>query len=98
MPLAVIYQAMANVLNGNAGEITAEQRECLEIAVPNVKQLRRMIDELLEVARSETASLRIHFQQLNLKDLLSRTVQSLQSIAKSKNICLGKSNVSRRSA
>ena len=88
MPLAVIYQAMANVLNGNAGEITPEQRECLEIAVPNVKQLRRMIDELLEVARSETASLRIQFQQLNLKDLLSRTVQSLQSIAKSKNICL----------
>jgi signal transduction histidine kinase len=88
MPLAVIYQAMTNVLNGNAGEITPEQRECLEIAVPNVKQLRRMIDELLEVARSETASLRIQFQQLNLKDLLSRTVQSLQSIAKAKNICL----------
>jgi signal transduction histidine kinase len=47
-----------------------------------------MIDELLEVARSETASLRIQYQQLNLKDLLSRTVQSLQSIAKAKNICL----------
>src|SRR6185503_18129841 len=88
MPLTVIYQAITNLLSGAAGEINAEQRECLEIAAPNVRQLRKMIDELLEVARSDAGPTRIARQPTDLQELLTRTVRNIQPVAQAKGIRL----------
>ncbi len=88
MPLTVIYQAIANLLSGVAGALTPEQRECLEIAEPNVKQLRKMIDNLLEVARSDAAAWRIEPQPLDLRALLVRVVRGFQPVAQARGIGL----------
>lgn len=88
MPLTVINQAIANLLSGVAGALTADQRECLEIAEPNVKQLRRMIDNLLEIARSESVSWRIDPRPMDLKALLAQVVRDCQPTAQAKGIRL----------
>jgi len=88
MPLTVIYQAIANLLSGAAGQLNSQQRECLEIAEPNVQQLRKMIDELLEIARSDAGFLRIEAQPMDLKELLTRSVRNIQPVAQAKNIRL----------
>ena len=88
MPLTVINQAIANLLSGAAGEINAMQRECLEIAAPNVQQLRKMIDELLEVARSNAGPMRMEPQPVNLRELMARCIRSLQPVAQAKAIRL----------
>jgi signal transduction histidine kinase len=86
MPLTVINQAIANLLTGVAGDLNAQQRECLEIAEPNVKQLRKMIDELLDAARSDAGQIRIQPQRLDLCALVVRTVESFRPSADSKGV------------
>ncbi|HTF91583.1 MAG TPA: response regulator, partial [Verrucomicrobiae bacterium] len=91
MPLAVIYQAIANLMSGAAGEINAQQRECLEIAAPNVQQLRKMIDELLEVTRMETAQLPIRPERLDLGPFIARILEGVRLTAAARGLRLGTS-------
>jgi len=88
MPLTVIYQAIANLLSGAAGQLNAQQRECLEIAQPNVTQLRKMIDDLLEVTRLDMAQLLIRPERLALEPFLARIVESVRPTAAAKGLGL----------
>ena len=53
-PLTAIKQFTTIILDGLAGEITAEQRKYQEIVLKNSVQLQSMIDDLLEVTRVES--------------------------------------------
>jgi signal transduction histidine kinase len=91
MPLTVIYQAMANLLSGAVGDINGEQRECLEIAMPNVNQLRKMIDDLLEATRLDNARLTIRVEPLDLEPFVSRIVDSVRPAATGNGLFLARS-------
>ena len=55
-PLAVIHQFVTILLDRIAGDLTSEQNEYLGIILRNVNQLRKMIEDLLEVTRAETGN------------------------------------------
>jgi sigma-B regulation protein RsbU (phosphoserine phosphatase) len=93
-PLAVIHQFVTILLDRIAGDLTPEQNEYLGIILRNVNQLRKMIEELLEVTRAETGKLAIHPQWTPLFELIDETTDVMKIAASGKGIGLS-SEVSR---
>jgi signal transduction histidine kinase len=87
-PLTAIYQFVTILLDGLAGELRPEQLEYLGIVLTNVKQLRSMIDDLLEVTRVQAGKLLIDLQRTSIADALDYTTNTLQGAATSKGIAL----------
>ena len=56
-PLTAIYFFITNLLEGVVGDLTSRQREHLEFSLENVKQLKDMVSDLLDVSRIETLKL-----------------------------------------
>jgi signal transduction histidine kinase len=63
-PLTAIYQFVTILQDGLAGELNLDQRNYLDIALRNVKQLQFMIDDLLEVTRMQAGKLTIEPQTI----------------------------------
>src|ERR1700680_4591406 len=61
-PLTSIYGFVTILLDGLAGELNAEQREYLEDVLRNTKQLKSMINDLLEVTRVQEGKLLIELR------------------------------------
>jgi PAS domain S-box-containing protein len=74
-PLTAIYFFTTNLLDGILGDLSEPQREHLSAAVDNVKQLRDMVDDLLDIARIETEKLTVNPHTVNA-DVLIRDVFS----------------------
>ena len=87
-PLAVIHQFGTILLDGITGDLTPEQNEYLEIILRNVNQLRKMIEDLLEVTRAETGKLAIHPQWTPLPKLIHETLETMRIAASAKGIHL----------
>lgn len=85
-PLTAIHQFVTIILDGLAGEVSAEQREYLEIALRNVHELRVMINDLLEATRSETARLSIAPRPVQLVHILDEVIASLRLSAAHKGV------------
>lgn len=87
-PLSAIYQFVTILLDGLAGEFNPEQREYLQIILKNSRQLRSMIDDLLEVTRVQAGKPRIEPQVTSLPELIADTITTLQETAAAKKITL----------
>ena len=87
-PLAVIHQFVTILLDRLAGNLSPEQTEYLEIILRNVNQLRKMIEDLLEVTRAETGKLTLHPQLTPLDELITETLGALRIAAAGKRIAL----------
>lgn len=87
-PLTAIYQFVSIVLDGLAGELNAQQREYLQITLQNSRQLKSMIDDLLEVSRVQIGKPLLELQFTCIPELIGDTVASLQETAGAKQITL----------
>jgi signal transduction histidine kinase len=87
-PLTAIYQFVTILLDRLAGELNLEQHEYLEIILRNVKQLRSMINDLVEVTRVQEGKLSIDPQCTSVSDAITYTVGTLQGAATGKAITL----------
>ena len=87
-PLAVIHQFVTILLDRLAGNLSPEQNEYLEIIQRNVDQLRKMIEDLLEVTRAETGKLTLHPQLTPLDQLIAEALSTLRIAAAGKRITL----------
>jgi signal transduction histidine kinase len=87
-PLTAIHQFVTILLDGLAGALVPEQRQYLEIALRNVKQLDSMINDLLDVTRVQSGKLIMEPQYASVSDAIVYVVNTLQGAAKAKGICL----------
>lgn len=71
-PLTSIKEATSLLMDGVVGEISDKQRECLQIAAGECERLARLVDDILELSRIESARI-----------CLNRTYSSVLSTAKS---------------
>lgn len=85
-PLTAVYQFVTIVLDGLAGKLTAEQREYLEVALRNVKQLQAMVGDLLEAARAESGKLAIHPRGVSLSLSVEETLGTFSANARQKGV------------
>jgi signal transduction histidine kinase len=87
-PLAAIYQFITILLDGLAGELSPEQRDCLEIALRNVNQLRAMVSDLLDCSRAANGQLTVTPQPLEVIPVVLETLHTLRPSALQKGIDL----------
>jgi signal transduction histidine kinase len=87
-PLTAIYQFVTILLDKLAGDLNPQQREYLEIALRNVKQLHAMINDLLEVTRMQAGKLQIELQQTSISEAILYAVNTLQETATTKGVRL----------
>ena len=87
-PLTAIYLFTTNVLDGLLGDLNSEQHGHLSLAVDNVKQLKSMVSDLLDITRVETNKLTVELQQVLLAKLLADVLNTCKTNASSKKISL----------
>ena len=87
-PLTAVYQFVTIVLDGLAGKVTPEQKEYLEIAMRNVKQLQAMVGDLLEAARAENGKLAIYPRGVSLSLSVEETLNTFSANARQKGVQL----------
>jgi PAS domain S-box-containing protein len=87
-PLTAIYFFTTNVLDGLLGELTPQQREHLAFALDNVKQLKDMVSDLLDITRVETHKLAVEPQHSSTERLIAEVLGTCRRNAIMKNISL----------
>jgi PAS domain S-box-containing protein len=87
-PLTAIYFFITNLLDGLLGELTSDQREHIALALDNVKQLKEMVNDLLDITRVETHKLVIEPQHASPAKLIGGVLNTCFTNAAAKNINL----------
>ena len=57
-----------------------EQREVLDTVVRNAKRLKRLADDIIDVTKIESQSLKLNKEQVNLNDLISNIIINYKNI------------------
>ncbi|MDP2956458.1 MAG: HAMP domain-containing sensor histidine kinase, partial [Longimicrobiales bacterium] len=75
-PLTAAQQFVAIMLDGIAGPMTDRQTEYLDTVQRNLKQLGRMIGDLLDTARSGSGKLSIEISRVRIDELVAELVRT----------------------
>jgi signal transduction histidine kinase/DNA-binding NarL/FixJ family response regulator len=87
-PLTAAFQFVTILKRGLAGELQTEQMEYVDDIERNLKQLRKMIADLLETTRTESGKLTIEVQRLELQETVVDIVRTLRTSIEEKGIAL----------
>jgi PAS domain S-box-containing protein len=87
-PLTAIYFFITNLLDGVVGEMTPDQRDHLQLALDNVKQLKDMVSDLLDITRVDTHKLTLESRHTNPVKLVAEVLNTCRTNALAKNITL----------
>jgi signal transduction histidine kinase len=80
-PLAAIYEFVGLLREGLAGPLNDEQREYADIALRNARELRAMIDDLLDMTRLDYGRISIAPRPTDLVAIVGDVVASLRAAA-----------------
>ncbi|MCP4444184.1 MAG: response regulator [Myxococcales bacterium] len=87
-PLTSISGALDIALSDYAGRLNDKQRQYLTLARESCSALNHVVDDLLDVARPDSASLTVHFGPVDLSELTSLAVSQYRGSAEAKMIDL----------
>jgi PAS domain S-box-containing protein len=87
-PLTAIYFFTTNVLDGVVGDLTPDQHKHLAFAVDNIKQLKDMVSDLLDITRVETHKLTVEPRHTSVVKLIAEVFSTCRKNAAVKNISL----------
>lgn len=85
-PLVIAREGVAQILDGLLGEISADQREFLELALSGMSRLSMLIDDLLDITQIELGKMKLVQAPMDLKALMLKTAQSFVPVAQKKGI------------
>lgn len=86
-PLAVVM-ASADLLLADKSIQNPILREVITDLKGEVKKMSKLVSDLLTIARSDNAALKIKFQKLNLGDLLEQNIRMMKPLAEKKGVKL----------
>jgi signal transduction histidine kinase len=85
-PLTTVRECISQVLDGIHGATSEAQQEFLSICLGDVDRLKRMIDDLLDIAKLEAGKVKITRRQLDLAGLARAVVAAFSPKTKNTNI------------
>lgn len=85
-PLTSIGGALDIALSDYAGRLNDKQRQYLSLARESCSALNHIVDDLLDVARSDSGGMAIHFAPVDLQKLTAQAVGQYRGSADAKKI------------
>ena len=85
-PLAAVHQFVSLVADETVGPLVDEQRECLVVAMRNIRQLALMIGDLLVMGRMSSGFVEIRPEPTPVLDLIEECVSTFRPLAEDKGI------------
>lgn len=77
-PLTSIKGYTDMLLSGMAGEVNETQKKFLRVIRANAERLSNLVSDLSDIARLEAGRVRLNFQPLNLGEIVSEAVLSVE--------------------
>ena len=87
-PLTIVKGYLSMLLEGDAGKISAQQKDYLEQAWTNSKNMTGLISDLLNVSRLQSGKFAIDATHVNLAELTQQIVSDLKGLAQENNVTL----------
>ena len=87
-PLTSISGALDITLSEYAGRLNDKQQQYIRLARESCGKLNAIVNDLLDIAKSEHGNIKVHFSNLNLEDLIQEVVERYRPAAIQKNIIL----------
>ncbi len=87
-PLTVIKGALDNLSDGLHGPLIPDQTEPVQMCLKEVNRLKRLVSDLLDLARIEAGKLPMHKAEIDLQETLSSVVQFFSALAKERKLQL----------
>lgn len=87
-PLTLIISPLQQALSNGPRKYTPPEREELLRMLRNGKRLLRLIDQTLELTKLEQGKLKLHVQEIDVKDFLNGLVELFNPLCKEKEISL----------
>ncbi len=87
-PLASSDFSLKLLEDERVGTLTPEQKELVQSLKDDNKRLLRILSELLDMSQVESGKIQLNLQQIQADVLIRRAVESVQNVAKEKNISI----------
>ncbi|MDD2865730.1 MAG: PAS domain S-box protein, partial [Candidatus Omnitrophica bacterium] len=71
-PLSAIKEGVEIVADGTQGKINKSQKECLLIALSNIKRLNRLIGDILDISKIQSNLLKVHMSPCNICEVIDQ--------------------------
>lgn len=86
-PITNISGFSTLLLQGEFGELTNEQKEYLHIIIDELKRLKGLIEQILDVVKLASGRMKLDLQPVNFTDLLANpSIKSLEEACQAKNL------------
>lgn len=85
-PLTSIQGYVSIICDGDAGPVTKEQKEFLEIVREESRRLTRLISDILDISKIEAGKMKIVLNDFNFADFMDSYRKEIKGMASPKNI------------
>jgi len=85
-PLTVVKGALDNLADGLHGPVSTGQMEPIAMSQREINRLKRLVGDLLDVARIEAGKMRLVRQEVNLQECLSAVAKSFEGMLKQRGL------------
>lgn len=85
-PISAIKGYIQIILKQKLGDINEEQRKSLEVVLRNANRLDHLIQDILDISRLDSGTMRFIPEQTNVKTMMTETVETMKSPADMKHI------------
>ena len=87
-PMTYIREGISQVLEGLRGEINADQKRALTIALMGIDRLKRMITDVLDISKIEAGKLTLHRETVDFVGLTQEVVSHFETQAQERGVKL----------
>jgi PAS domain S-box-containing protein len=87
-PMSAIKGYTQMVMKQTLGDITEEQEKALNIVLRNTERLDHLIQDILDISRLESGTMKFIPEKTDIKNMLEETVETMQSSADLKHITI----------
>ncbi len=85
-PLTAIKGYVDLLLMGTGGPLNEQQLELMEVVKANVRRLKALVDDILEISRFEAGKIELTFQPVNVATIIRDVAQTLRLEAERKHM------------
>lgn len=87
-PLTVVKGALDNLADGLHGSLTGDQQEPVIMSQREINRLKRLVGDLLDVARIESGKMRLVREQVDLQECLRAVAKPFDGMLKQRGLTL----------